>query len=139
VLGEGGHTIIATTDASPEAWREEIAERGGEVLVLPADEAGRVDLPALMHELGARGVLALLVEGGGVLHASFLAAGLAHKVHAIIAPKIVGGDAYPAVAGDGAARMADALTLHDVEMQRLGDDVLVTGYTSPRELAEDAG
>jgi diaminohydroxyphosphoribosylaminopyrimidine deaminase/5-amino-6-(5-phosphoribosylamino)uracil reductase len=139
VLGEGGHTIIATTDASPEAWREEIAERGGEVLVLPADEAGRVDLPALMHELGARGVLALLVEGGGVLHASFLAAGLADKVHAIIAPKIVGGDAYPAVAGDGAARMADALTLHDVEMQRLGDDVLVTGYTSPRELAEDAG
>jgi diaminohydroxyphosphoribosylaminopyrimidine deaminase/5-amino-6-(5-phosphoribosylamino)uracil reductase len=110
VLGPGGRTLIATTDASPAAWRTEIAARGAEALVLP-DDGGRVDLRALMRELGERGVLSLLVEGGGVLHAGFFAAGLADKVHAIIAPKIVGGTAYPAVAGEGAARISDALTL----------------------------
>ena len=128
VLGPGGSTIIATTDASDLAWRKEVEARGAEALVLPADGAGRVDLTALLRELASRGVLSLLVEGGGVLHAGFFAAGLADKVHAIIAPKIVGGSAYPAVAGSGAARMAEAVTLRDVDIQRLGDDAVITGY-----------
>lgn len=128
VLSPGGKTLIATTDASPPAWREALRAAGAEPAVLPADAAGRVDLRALTRLLGERGVLSLLVEGGGVLHGGFFAAGLVDKVHAVIAPKIIGGAAYPAVAGEGAARMADALTLRDVDVQRLGDDALVTGY-----------
>ncbi len=38
-----------------------------------------------------------------------------------------------AVAGRGATRMADALRLRDVEVTRLGDDVLVTGYVGRPE------
>ena len=78
--------------------------------------------------LGKRDVVSLLVEGGGVLHASLFAAGLVDKVHAIIAPKIVGGTLYPAVAGEGAAHMSEAWLLRDVEVQRLGDDVAIIGY-----------
>jgi diaminohydroxyphosphoribosylaminopyrimidine deaminase/5-amino-6-(5-phosphoribosylamino)uracil reductase len=63
-----------------------------------------------------------------VLHGSLFEAKLVDKVHAIIAPKIVGGSAYPAVAGTGVARMADAFTLRDVEVLRLGDDVAFVGY-----------
>ena len=51
------------------------------------------------------------------------------------APKIVGGAAYPAVAGEGVARMADAMALRDVEIERLGDDVLVSGYVEGRSRA----
>ncbi len=130
VLGAGGKTIIATTDASPAAWRAAIEERGAEALVLPADADGRVDLRALSVDLGERGVLSLLVEGGGVLHASFFAAGLVDKVHAIIAPKIVGGTRYPAVAGEGAARMSDAVKLRDIEIERVGDDAVIVGYVA---------
>jgi diaminohydroxyphosphoribosylaminopyrimidine deaminase/5-amino-6-(5-phosphoribosylamino)uracil reductase len=128
VLGPGGKTMIATTDASPRDWREAISAAGAEVLALPADRSGRVDLAALLRVLGEREVLSLLVEGGGVLHGSLFAAGLVDKVHAIIAPKIVGGSAYPAVAGAGVARMADAVTLRDVEVLRLGTDVAFVGY-----------
>ncbi len=128
VLGPGGKTLIATTEASPEAWRGAISATGAEAIVLPADLSGRVDMKSLLTTLGERGVLMLLVEGGGVLHASLFAAHLVDKVHAIIAPKIIGGDAYPAVAGAGVARMADAVTLHDVDVQRLGDDVAIVGY-----------
>ncbi len=127
VLGPG-QTIIATTAASSPQWRTSVEAAGAEALVLPADTSGRVDLRALLTLLGGRRVLSLLCEGGGVLHASLLGAGLADRVAAIIAPKIVGGTAYPAVAGTGAARMADALTLRDIEVQRLGDDVLIVGY-----------
>jgi diaminohydroxyphosphoribosylaminopyrimidine deaminase/5-amino-6-(5-phosphoribosylamino)uracil reductase len=130
VLGEGGRTIIATTDASAQDWRTAVEERGAEVLVLPASGAG-VDLRELLRVLAARGVLSLLVEGGGVLHASFFEQALVDKVHAIIAPKIVGGSAYPAVAGAGVARMADAVELRGVEVTRLGDDVAIVGYVRP--------
>jgi diaminohydroxyphosphoribosylaminopyrimidine deaminase/5-amino-6-(5-phosphoribosylamino)uracil reductase len=128
VLGPGGPTVIATTEASPPEWRAAVERGGAEALVLPADAHGRVDLVALMRALGERDVLSLLVEGGGVLHAGLFAAGLVDKVHAVIAPKIVGGSLYPAVAGEGVAHMADALTLRDVEVQRLGDDVVIVGY-----------
>ncbi len=127
-LGAGGRTLIATTGASPAAWRDDIAARGAEVAVLPAGEDGRVDLRALVRMLGERDVLSLLAEGGGVLHGSLFAAALVDKVHAIIAPKIVGGSLYPAVAGEGAARMADAIALRDVETLSLGDDVAFIGY-----------
>ena len=128
VLAPGASTLIATTAASPEAWRAAVAAAGAEALVLPAGEDGRVNLRALMRELAGRGVMLLLAEGGGVLHGSLFAAGLVDKVHAVIAPKIVGGGAYPAVAGAGAARMADAITLRDTEIVRLGDDVAFAGY-----------
>ena len=135
VLGPGGPTLIATTQASPPEWRAAMQRAGAEALVLPADGHGRVDLAAMLRTLGARGVLTLLVEGGGVLHASLFEAGLVDKVHAIIAPKIVGGTRYPAVAGAGVARMADAIALHDVEVQRLGDDVAIVGYVAARGTA----
>jgi diaminohydroxyphosphoribosylaminopyrimidine deaminase/5-amino-6-(5-phosphoribosylamino)uracil reductase len=128
VLGEGGKTIIATTAASDPGWRGAIEIAGAEAWVLPEEAGGRVDLRQLMKLLGQRGIVTLLCEGGGVLHGSLFAAGLVDKVHAIVAPKIVGGDAYPAVAGTGAARMADAIALHDVSVRQLGDDVLVVGY-----------
>ena len=128
VLGPGGKTLIATTDASPAAWRAAITAAGAEICVLPADANGHVDVAALLRVLGDRRVLSLLVEGGGVLHGSFFDAGLVDKVHTIIAPKIVGGSAYPAVAGTGVARMTDAVSLRDVEVVRLGADVAFVGY-----------
>jgi diaminohydroxyphosphoribosylaminopyrimidine deaminase/5-amino-6-(5-phosphoribosylamino)uracil reductase len=129
VLGPGGKTLIATTSASSAEWRKAVEARRAEALVLPADASRRVDLRALMALLGERGVMSLLVEGGGVLHAGLFEAGLVDKVHAIIAPKIVGGALYPAVAGTGVARMSDAITLRDIQVQRLGDDVVIVGYT----------
>jgi diaminohydroxyphosphoribosylaminopyrimidine deaminase/5-amino-6-(5-phosphoribosylamino)uracil reductase len=81
-------------------------------------------------------VLTLLVEGGGVLLGSFFDRRLVDKLHAVIAPKIIGAaSAAGPVAGAGAARMSDAITMRDIEVERLGDDVLVTAYpVYPRAL-----
>lgn len=47
----------------------------------------------------------------------------------MIAPMIIGaGDAPAAVVGHGAQVMAQATRLVDVTVERLGDDILVTGY-----------
>ena len=129
VLRATSPAIVATTARSSQAWRDAISATGHEVLVLPEDEAGRVALRALLEELGRRGVLLLLVEGGGVVNGSFFDQKLVDKVYAVIAPLVVGAAAAPAaVAGRGAQRMSDAVRLRDMTVERLGEDVLVTGY-----------
>ena len=125
-------TIVATTAAADPEWQRRLRDRGTEVLVLP-DCAGRVDLRALLVELGRRERMAVLVEGGGVLAAALLQAGLADKVCAFIAPKIIGGTAAPSpVAGEGLDRMDQALRLERLQMERLDDDVLLIGYPAPQ-------
>ncbi|MGB2694584.1 MAG: bifunctional diaminohydroxyphosphoribosylaminopyrimidine deaminase/5-amino-6-(5-phosphoribosylamino)uracil reductase RibD, partial [Dehalococcoidia bacterium] len=64
-LGCGAKTLIATTDASAAGWRAEIESTGARVVVLPADDPGRVALSALLSLLGTSNVLTLLIEGGG--------------------------------------------------------------------------
>lgn len=53
---------------------------------------GRVDLAAMMRDLRANGVRALLTEGGPALHAELLALGLLDELFVTVAPKL-GGDA----------------------------------------------
>jgi len=143
VLQGPAGTLVATTDASPEAWRREMRDTGVEVVVLPARPTGgpasegRVDLGELLRLLGSRDILSLLVEGGGELLGGFFDLGLVDKVQAIVAPIIIGGqETATAVAGRGARRMADALRLRDVTVERLGEDILVVGYTGRKEESE---
>jgi diaminohydroxyphosphoribosylaminopyrimidine deaminase/5-amino-6-(5-phosphoribosylamino)uracil reductase len=136
VLQGPAKTLLATTGASSEAWRQQIRDAGAKVMILPTD-GGRVDLGELLHALGSRDILSLLVEGGGKLLGSFFDLGLIDKVQAIVAPIIIGGQEAPAaVAGRGAHRMADALRLRDVTVERLGEDILVTGYTPGMKRSE---
>jgi diaminohydroxyphosphoribosylaminopyrimidine deaminase/5-amino-6-(5-phosphoribosylamino)uracil reductase len=127
VLEGESATLIATTEASSAEWRDSMQAAGAEVLVLPAYE-NHVDLEALLHELGGRGLLTVLFEGGGVVLGSLFDRRLVDRVTAVIAPIIVGAaDAPSAVAGRGAWRMADAPRLRDIEVTRLGEDVLIEG------------
>jgi diaminohydroxyphosphoribosylaminopyrimidine deaminase/5-amino-6-(5-phosphoribosylamino)uracil reductase len=129
VISALAKTLVVTTARSTSEWRWSIEAAGAEVLVLDEDRDGRVPLPQLLHELGSRGVVTLLVEGGGVLLGSFFDQRLVDKVTAVIAPIVIGAaDAPAAIAGQGAQVMADAIRLSNMTVERLGDDVLLTGY-----------
>jgi diaminohydroxyphosphoribosylaminopyrimidine deaminase/5-amino-6-(5-phosphoribosylamino)uracil reductase len=131
VLTGESRTFVATTDEATPTWRGIIEAQGAEVVTFPSRD-GHVDLRTLLEELGRRDILTLLVEGGGVIHGGFFDAGLVDKVLAVIAPMIVGASEAPAaVAGKGAYRMAEAMRLREVTVERLGDDILVTGYPAP--------
>jgi len=122
-------TLVATTARSSSEWRWAIEEAGAEVLVLDEDRDGRVPLAELLRALGSRGVVTLLLEGGGVLLGSFFDQRLVDKVTAVIAPMVIGAaDAPTAIAGRGAQVMRDAVRLSNMTVERLGDDVLLTGY-----------
>ena len=99
-----------------------------EVLRVPRG-AGGVDLRALLEELARRGVMTLLIEGGGTTLASAFDAGLVDKVWFFVAPKIVGGrDAVTPVEGFGAASMSEAVALDHLRAEPVGDDILLEAY-----------
>lgn len=66
------------------------------------------------------------------MHARFLEEGLVDEVAVFVAPRILGGDGLSLARGRGPARMAQALRLGQVRVERLGDDVLVTGRVPRR-------
>ncbi|HXU69014.1 MAG TPA: dihydrofolate reductase family protein [Polyangia bacterium] len=104
----------------------ELVEQRAEILRLRGKH-GRVDLKALVRELGRREIVSLLVEGGGQVHGGFLAAGLADEVALFVAPKLIGAGGVPFIGVDGPKRMAEAWRLGAVSTRRLGDDILVVG------------
>lgn len=125
-------TLIATTAAAPPAQVEAMRRAGVEVLVLDQAPQG-VDLRALMEELGRRGVLSVLVEGGGTVNASALAAGVVDKVIALVAPRLIGGSlAATPVDGPGLAGVSGAVRLSEVRTRRLGEDISIEGKVEAR-------
>ena len=62
---------------------------GHEVIVLP-NAAGKVDLPALMRELGRREINELHVEAGAKLNASLVREGCVDELLVYLAPSLIG-------------------------------------------------
>lgn len=124
----GAPVLIAVTASAPVSRVEALRARGSEVVVLP-DRNGRVDPGAVIDELGRRGAIRVLLEGGGEVLAAFAREQLIDRVMAFVAPKIVGGRSAPGpVGGDGVERMVEAIPLRDLSARTVGADVLVEGF-----------
>lgn len=125
-------TIVACSQESLEAERKQekirkLKEAG--IQLIGTEGAHGVNLVELMKKLGEQNIDSILLEGGGTLNASALEDGIVNKVYAYIAGKLIGGmDARSPVEGMGIDRMADAITLKDMEIERLGDDFCIVGY-----------
>jgi diaminohydroxyphosphoribosylaminopyrimidine deaminase/5-amino-6-(5-phosphoribosylamino)uracil reductase len=82
-----------------------------------------------LARLAGEEVQSLLLEGGPTLAGAFLRAGLIDKLLLFIAPKLVGGDdAPPLFAGPGARSLAEAFPVGELEVEPVGDDLLLTAY-----------
>ncbi len=79
-----------------------LARRGATVERLPIDRTtGRVNLVAVVHALGRRGILRVLCEGGSTLAGALIEGGLADELLLMYAPRVLGMDARPAVGATG--------------------------------------
>ncbi len=102
------------------------ADLGVEVLEAPPEEVGRPDIGAALKILGKRGLTRLLVEGGGRLIASLLAAECVDRLVWFRAPIVIGGDGIPAAAAIGVERLTQAPRWKRIGQVALGDDVMET-------------
>ena len=129
LLGQPGTTVIASLETAPKQNVALLEQAGAEVILLPSDNAGRVAMRTLLEELGRRGVVNLMVEGGGSVLGSLFDAALVDKVHAFIAPVIIGGkDADSPVEGQGIEFMKQGWKINRPSLRAIGPDWLVVGY-----------
>jgi len=106
--------------------------QGAELAGLP-DARGKVDLVAMLHDLGRRGVNELHVEAGDRLNASLLATGQVDELLAYLAPRLIGAGRGIAALGP-LERLEDALALRWHAVDRVGEDLRLRA----RPLAADA-
>ncbi len=121
-------TYIITGPAIPEKKRDQIERLGARVIQTPLKKGG-IDIELLMNRLGEMTVTSLLIEGGGKIIASALAAGIVDKVNLFYAPKILGGnDGVPVCRGKGPEKMNDSIRVKDVRLHQFGEDIMLEGY-----------
>jgi diaminohydroxyphosphoribosylaminopyrimidine deaminase/5-amino-6-(5-phosphoribosylamino)uracil reductase len=136
MLRQPGATLVAHLAAAPAEPAAALRAAGAELLALP-EWQGKVDLRALVDELGRRGMLEVLLEGGGALLGSAYELGLVDFQYAYLAPIILGGErAVPAVGGRGVETVEAGWRLLSPAVERLGSDILVSGWIAGREAAD---
>jgi diaminohydroxyphosphoribosylaminopyrimidine deaminase/5-amino-6-(5-phosphoribosylamino)uracil reductase len=121
-------TLLAVAPGAPAARVRRLKAAGVQVLELDIR-----NLRLVFEALAGEGLHKILVEGGGEVHASVLREpGLADEACIFVAPKIVGGrTSKTPVEGGGFETMAEALRLTRVNVERLGDDLMIRGRLAP--------
>ena len=126
--GSPSKVIVATTKAAPKDKIERLKKRGVRILVLGAKQ-GRIDLKACLRNLGAVGLMTLLVEGGSRVNGSFLDGRLVDKFYLFFSPKWIGDpEATGIFGGRGTGDLRQAIRLEEVRVRKVGGDFLLEGY-----------
>ena len=124
-------TPPATDDTLPplDPWRIVLgttaADLEAEAKTAPF-ESWDQGIESLLDELGSRGKLQVMVEGGAAVAGSFHRSGLVDEYWLYMAPALLGGgDGRNAFSGDGAPTMADIQRGRFVDVVLLGDDIRI--------------
>jgi len=129
-----GEVLLAVVKPFDAEKTKEFTHAGAEVLELPSKE-NLVDIEELLKVLGQRGIVSILVEGGGKLLGSLFDRHLVDKVLVFVSPIIIGGkEGKSAVGGNGVDNVAEALHLSQVSTRCFGNDILVSGYAKELQI-----
>lgn len=128
--GSPAPVLVFCNSEAATARRTELEKQGAEVAPVPYS-GGELDLRAVLTELGERGVLGVLVEGGARVHWSFLSGAFVDLFYFIVAPFILGGSsAIPCVGGKGYSAIAEAPRFRISRSFSIGPDTVLEAYPS---------
>lgn len=129
MLGAGGRTLIYYAQENAER-KQALESRGAELKYLP-DSGGRVNVRALVDDLGRNGINELHVEAGRELNGTLIREGLADELLLYIAPRLLGpGRDLAALAlADEFDKVPDFLNKN---VEQVGDDIRITAIRRDR-------
>lgn len=118
-------TIIVTAEGNEE---QSTRYEGVEFIYVPVKDE-KLDLDITLKKLYEVGITDILVEGGGMINASFLQANLIDKFYVYIAPKVLGGvNSITPFTGADAETIDEALNLDFSNIEKIGEDLRITAY-----------
>jgi diaminohydroxyphosphoribosylaminopyrimidine deaminase/5-amino-6-(5-phosphoribosylamino)uracil reductase len=118
--------------AQPDADKEALLRGAGHEVILLPNSAGKVDLPALMLELGRREINELHVEAGGKLNASLVREGCVDELLVYLAPSLIG-PGQGMFALPPLASLQDKLALRFHGVQQVGPDLRILARFNHQE------
>jgi diaminohydroxyphosphoribosylaminopyrimidine deaminase/5-amino-6-(5-phosphoribosylamino)uracil reductase len=133
---QGAPTLIfcASLDERNAEHADALRARGAQIVPV-ANAHGKVDLPAILKILGARGINELHVEAGHKLNGSLLREDCVDELLVYLAPSLLGADAAGMfdLAAPATLEGRKRLAFHSVE--RIGDDLRVLARLVPHDAA----
>ena len=125
--------IVAVTEGASNRKKLALQDCGVEVWRFPGKH--HVPLKALLRKLARRGIISILVEGGGKILGSFFDQKLVDKIHWFLSPKIIGAaDAISAIEGNRVTRLVDAMDLKVTDFSQVGKCWHLTAYPKKQKL-----
>ena len=116
---EGGNVLIAAAQDGPRSAA--LRQRGAEIVIL-ANAHGKVDLAALLLELGRRGINEVLAEAGTRLNGSLLGENCVDELLIYQAPLLMGDSARGMFGLAELTELAGARHLNIIERRMVGAD-----------------
>ena len=130
VFGPDGtqRMLLATRQQSEEKlapYRKLVKE----ILILPTNNLGQIDLLELMKNLAARRIMSVLIEGGSEINGSALDNRIIDKICFFYAPILIGGrGSLGMISGQGAETIDQAMPVKDISIRHFDDDLCLEGY-----------
>jgi diaminohydroxyphosphoribosylaminopyrimidine deaminase/5-amino-6-(5-phosphoribosylamino)uracil reductase len=119
----GGNCLIACAVENPEKAAQ-LRALGVEIVVLP-NAQGKVDLPALMQDLGRRGINEVMAEAGLKLNGSLLRENCVDELLIYQAPVLLGDSARGMADFGELAELGKAVRLNIIERHSVGADFFI--------------
>jgi diaminohydroxyphosphoribosylaminopyrimidine deaminase / 5-amino-6-(5-phosphoribosylamino)uracil reductase len=122
--------VLVLCSFAEEKKKKQLLKLGIRVDQLPvANSEGHPDMAAVVRFLGEMAITSLMIEGGAMVNAAALSAGIVDKVFLYYAPRILGGTAsVPFVGGAGFASINNAAYVKSTRLHCFGEDFAVEGY-----------
>ncbi len=114
-----------------------LAKKGVQLVPVDARRKGRIAVVQILKVIGQLGFSSILVEGGGDVFSQFVESDAADKLQLFIAPRILGAGKTLA---DGVRirSLSSAIKLENFEIEKLGEDLMVTGYFDAQKCRKDS-
>jgi len=123
ILDAPGEVLIYHAGQADAERANALSDRGATLIAKPGPN-GKVDLQALLLDLGTRGINELHVEAGHKLNGSFVREGLVDEFLLYLAPKLMGQGRELAAFGP-LERMDQVLNLTWHSIERIGEDLRI--------------
>ncbi len=132
-----GRAVFIYAAVQNDVKKQALEAQGATVIYLPGahpdgSPTGKVDLAAMLFDLGQREINELHVEAGHRLNGSFIRAGLVDELLMYIAPKLIGQGADIASWGP-LTTLDDALQLQFTAFEPVGPDLRILATVAGRD------